>query len=116
MATALPNKENVTEDSTRSFFINFDNAISCAQDKLNATIRELVQATKLESHKVESYKEEHPVTLDTVFSPGNQATEFTKSTSVNQQMRLVLLGSDDSEESTREKKVDNYREKNSKYC
>ena len=80
MATALPNKENVTEDSTRSFFINFDNAISCAQDKLNATIRELVQATKLESHKVESYKEEHPVTLDTVFSPGNQATEFTKST------------------------------------
>ena len=54
MAAALINKENITEDSIRSFFINFDNTISCAQDKLNATIRELVRAKKLESHKVES--------------------------------------------------------------
>ena len=62
MAAALINKENETENS-----INFDNAITCAQNKLNATIQELVQAKNLESHKVESYKEEHPVTLDTVF-------------------------------------------------
>ena len=67
MAVALINKENVTEDSIRSFFINFDNAISRAQDKLNAIIRELVRSKKHESHKVESYKEEHPVTLDKVF-------------------------------------------------
>ena len=58
MVVALINKENVTKDSIRSFFINFDNAISRAQDKLNATIRELVQSKKHESHKVESYKEE----------------------------------------------------------
>ena len=38
MAAALINKENLTEDPIRSFFINFDNGISHAQDKLNATI------------------------------------------------------------------------------
>ena len=42
MAAALINKENETENSIRSFFINFDNAITCAQNKLNATIQELV--------------------------------------------------------------------------
>ena len=42
MAATLINEENVTEDSIRSFFINFGNALSCAQNKLNATIRELV--------------------------------------------------------------------------
>ena len=67
MAATLINEENVTEDSIRSFFINFGNALSSAQNKLNTTIRELVWTKKLESHKVESYKEEHPVTLDTVF-------------------------------------------------
>ena len=42
MAATLINEENVTEDSIRSFFINFDNALSHAQNKLNATIRELI--------------------------------------------------------------------------
>ena len=46
---------------------SFDNAITRAQEKLNAAIRELVRTKQLESHKVESYKEEHPVSLDTVF-------------------------------------------------
>ena len=82
MAAALINEENVTEDSIRSFFINFDNALYCAQNKLNTTIRELVRTKKCESHEVESYKEEHPVTLDTVFkdiyTEKNDCPELTK--------------------------------------
>ena len=67
VAAALISKENVTEDSIKSFLVSFDNAITRAQEKLNAAIRELVRTKQLESHKVESYKEEHPVSLDTVF-------------------------------------------------
>ena len=67
VAAALISKENVTEDSIKSFLVSFDNAITQAQEKLNAAIRELVRTKQLESHKVESYKEEHPVSLDTVF-------------------------------------------------
>ena len=51
-AAALISKENVTEDSIKSFLVSFDNAITRAQEKLNAAIRERVRTKQLKVTKL----------------------------------------------------------------
>lgn len=61
-------KTQINDDMVASFFSDFEGEIDCQRESLNKKIRKMIENKELKPGNVDQYKEDHPLTAESVYA------------------------------------------------